>query len=85
MRDFGAAADEPDVGRTPVKVVFEVGRVDLSLTEAQALLPGAVIPVGRLAGEGLDIVANGQRIGYGTIVNVGGSIGVRVTRLTDLG
>ena len=64
-------------------VHFEVGRLELSLGEIRRLAPGAVLPLMRPLDEALDIVANGRRIGSGTIVRIGDAVGVRVTRLLE--
>jgi type III secretion protein Q len=79
----GAALDAADFDDLPVHLVFELGRLELSLGEVRQLAPGAVLPISRPLDDALDIVANGRRIGRGTIVRIGDSIGVRVTRLLD--
>jgi type III secretion protein Q len=65
----------------PVKLSFEFGNLTLSIAELNQLAPGAVFPLARPVGEALDIIANGTRIGYGSLVKIGDSVGVRVTRL----
>jgi len=67
----------------PVKLVFELGRVDLSLREIRTLGPGAIVPLLRPVEESLDVIANGRRIGRGTLVQIGDSLGVRLTRLFE--
>jgi type III secretion protein Q len=67
----------------PVRVIFELGRVELPLEELATLAPGALVPLVRPIDEALDIVANGKRIGYGTLVRIGDSLGVRITRLFE--
>jgi len=78
-----SAPDAADFDDLPVHLVFELGRLELSLGEVRRLAPGAVLPISRPLDDALDIVANGRRIGRGTIVRIGDSIGVRVTRLLD--
>jgi type III secretion protein Q len=65
----------------PVKILFELGRVELSLAEVRQLAAGALIPVPRLLDESVDISANGRRIGRGSLVRIGDNLGVRITRL----
>jgi type III secretion protein Q len=65
----------------PVKILFELGRVELSLAEVRQLAPGALIAVPRLLEESVDISANGRRIGRGSLVRIGDNLGVRITRL----
>jgi len=67
----------------PVKLVFELGRLDLSLREIRKLGPGAIVPLLRPVEESLDVIANGRRIGRGTLVQIGDSLGVRLTRLFE--
>jgi type III secretion protein Q len=76
-----ADPEKPDLDDIPVKLVFELGRLELSLAEVRQLAPGALIPVPRLLEESVDISANGRRIGRGTLVRIGNSLGVRITRL----
>lgn len=83
--DAAAAAPDTDLDGLPVRLMFELGRVELSLGEIRRLAPGAVVPLARPRDEALDIVANGRRIGRGSIVAIGDSLGVRVTRLFDNG
>jgi type III secretion protein Q len=69
---------DSDMDDLPVRLVFEVGRVELSLGELQRLAPGAVVPLGRPPDEPLDIMANGRRLGRGALVQIGDSLGVRI-------
>jgi type III secretion protein Q len=70
-----------DLDDLPVRLVFEVGRVELSLGELQRLAPGALVPLGRPLDEPLDIMANGRRLGRGTLVRIGESLGVRIVSI----
>ena len=65
----------------PVKLVFELGRVDLSLREIRQLAPGAVVALARPLEDSVDVIANGRRIGRGNLIRVGDSLGVRIARL----
>jgi type III secretion protein Q len=67
----------------PVRLVFELGRLELSLREVRNLAPGAVVPLVRPVEDSLDVIANGRRIGRGTLVQIGDSVGVRLTRLFE--
>jgi type III secretion protein Q len=72
---------DSDLDDLPVRLVFEVGRVELSLGELQRLAPGALVPLARPLDEPLDIIANGRRLGRGTLVQIGESLGVRIVSL----
>lgn len=72
---------DSDLDDLPVRLVFELGRVELSLGELQRLAPGALVPLGRPLEEPLDIMANGRRLGRGKLVQIGESLGVRIVSL----
>jgi type III secretion protein Q len=76
-----AGLHDPDLDDLPVRLVFELGRVELSLGELQRLAPGALVPLGRPPDEPLDIMANGRRLGRGTLVQIGESLGVRIVSI----
>ena len=78
-----ADAAESNLNDLPVRLVFEMGRLELSLGEVRKLAPGAVVPLARPVEESLDVIANGRRIGRGTLVQIGDSLGVRLTRLFE--
>ena len=78
-------ADDMDLASAKVRVVFELGRNELSVEEVSRLAPGMVISLARPLEEALDIVINGKRVGVGTLVQIGDSIGVRVVRLNQDG
>jgi type III secretion protein Q len=65
----------------PVKLVFELGRVEMSLAEVRQLGPGALIALAQPIEESVDISANGRRIGRGSLVQIGSNVGVRIMRL----
>jgi type III secretion protein Q len=65
----------------PVRVMFELGAMDLDLSDVQKLIPGSLVPLARAMGEGVDIVVSGKRIGRGSMVRIGEGPGIRVTRL----
>jgi type III secretion protein Q len=79
--DRPQAEEKTDFNDIPLKLLFELGRVELPLGELRRLAPGAVIPLPRAIDDSVDISANGRRIGRGTLVRIGDSLGVRITRL----
>ena len=72
-----------DLDDIPVKLLFELGRIELSLAEIRQLAPGALVPLQRPLEDSVDILANGRRIGRGNLVQIGDSLGIRITRLFD--
>jgi len=69
----------------PLRVTFEFGQLSLSLGEIRNLAPGSLVPLSRPLEDAVDIVANGRRLGRGTLVSIGDSVGVQITRLFDHG
>jgi len=72
------AVEDPS-GRLPVEVEFDVGKVELRLSDIAGLQPGYVfaLPV-HLEGANVTIRANGRVAGQGELVAVGDTLGVRL-------
>lgn len=64
------------VERLHVAVV--AGFTDLTIDEVNALKPGDVIALSGVAGDPVEIVANGFTVGTGTLTDVDGRAAVRV-------
>lgn len=79
------ASEDIELDSLPVRVVFEMGRLEMSVGEVRQLAPGVMLPLAKPLEEILDIVVNGKRIGRGSLVRVGDGLGVRVTRLQQDG
>ncbi|MDH3660602.1 MAG: type III secretion system cytoplasmic ring protein SctQ [Alphaproteobacteria bacterium] len=81
--DAGGATPPADAAfdDLPIKLVFELGRLDLPLGELQEIGPGHVFALDRPLGEAVEIHAGGRRIGQGEIMRIEDQIGVRVVRL----
>lgn len=67
----------------PVRLVFEVGRTEVTLDQLRSLSVGAPLPLDRAASSAVHIFANGRRIGAGEMVMIGDQLGVRVTQLNS--
>jgi len=78
----GGSVDEAALDQVPIRLVFEIGRLDVPLAEVRRLGPGYVLPLAKPSESAVDIVANGRRIGHGSLMKIGDSVGVRVERLT---
>jgi type III secretion protein Q len=76
-----AALEDAALDQLPIRLVFELGRLDVPLTELRRLAPGYVLPLAKPSDSAVDLVANGRRIGHGSLVKIGDSVGVRVERL----
>jgi type III secretion protein Q len=87
MQSSGSSneANTDDLDQLPVHLTFELGRLEMPLSEIRNLGSGSILPLARPVEQAVDIVANGKRVGRGTLVKIGDSIGVEVTRMFDGG
>ncbi len=81
--ETGPAAPPADAAfdDLPIKLVFELGRLDMPLGQLQEIGRGHVFQLDRPLGEAVEIHAGGRRIGQGEVVRIDDQIGVRVIRL----
>ena len=66
-----------------VKLTVEVGSTELKIRDLLRLNEGSVVGLERLAGDPLDILANGVKIAKGEVVMVGERFGIRFTEVTN--
>ena len=66
-----------------VKLTVEVGVAEIKLRELLRINEGSVIELERLAGDPLDILANGTIIAKGEVVMIGERFGIRFTEVVD--
>ena len=66
-----------------VKLTVEVGSSQLKIRDLLRLNEGSVVELERLAGDPLDILANGVQIARGEVVMVGERFGVRFTEVAN--
>lgn len=69
------------VNDIPVHLVFELGRMTISVDEVETLAQGHVFDLGKPLSQAVDILSGGRRIGTGELVRIADSIGVRITRI----
>jgi type III secretion protein Q len=74
-------ATDADLDDIRVKLLFEVGRLEIPLGELRTLAPGHVFELGRDPRAAVEIVTGARRIGYGEVVQIGDALGVRVVRI----
>ena len=65
------------------KLTVEVGGAEIKLRELLRINEGSVIELERLAGDPLDILANGTIIAKGEVVMIGERFGIRFTEVVD--
>lgn len=73
LRRVDAIADVP----LPIEV--ELDRKTLTVRAILALTPGSLLKLGRSAGENIDIRIGGSLVGFGEIVILEDSTGIRIT------
>ena len=66
-----------------VKLTVEVGSTEMKIKDLLKLNEGSVVELARLAGDPLDILANGVNIARGEVVMVGERFGIRFTEVTN--
>jgi flagellar motor switch protein FliN/FliY len=76
MSSLEEIADFADV---PIEVSVELGRRVMTIAQILELGPDSVIRMARSAGDNMDILVGGSLIGYGEIVIIEDSVGVRIT------
>ena len=87
-RGFDPVADnqpntaDANVANLPVKLVFELGRTDLTLGQLQSMAPGYVVKLGKDLSSPVNLIANGVRVARGQLVEVEGEMAVRVTEVS---
>lgn len=85
MPGAGAPPADAAFDDLPIKLVFEIGKLELPLGELQEIGKGHVFELQRPLGEAVEIHAAGRRIGQGEVVRIEDQIGVRVVRLFGQG
>ena len=66
-----------------VKLTVEVGSTEIKIRDLLRLNEGSVVELDRLAGDPLDILANGTTIAKGEVVMVGERFGIRFSEIVD--
>ena len=66
-----------------VALTVEVGGAEIKIKELLRLGEGSVVELDRLAGDPLDILANGTMIAKGEVVMVGERFGIRFVEIVD--
>jgi len=83
--DASASAWEADAetDNLPLHVLFEIGRFELPASKVKQLAPNEPFPLPSPHDQMVDIVVHGQRIGRGTLMQIGNRTGVRITSVRD--
>ena len=65
----------------PVTLVVELGRASLPLARLADLRPGDLVELNRHARDPVDLTSDGRPVARGELVEVDGTLGVRVTKV----
>ncbi|HEX5308115.1 MAG TPA: flagellar motor switch protein FliN [Solirubrobacteraceae bacterium] len=78
-----ASLDASRLGEIPIGLSVEIGRASMTVSEALALRVGAVVALDRLAGEAVDLLANGSPIARGEVAVLEDRFALQITELVD--
>jgi len=67
-----------DLGDVELDIAIELGRSELLIDEVMKLREGSVVTLDKLAGDPVDIIANGRLIARGELLVIDGMFGVRL-------
>ena len=67
------------VGDIPVQIETELDRKIMTVRQLLELEKGCIVKMMRSAGENIDVLAGGSLLGYGEIVIIEDTVGVRIT------
>jgi flagellar motor switch protein FliN/FliY len=87
MADIGSAAAQPEnadflrVRDIPLEVSVELGRTKLLIKDILDLSTGAIIELDKIAGEPVDLFANGLLVARGEVIVIDDNFGVRITEI----
>lgn len=74
-------ATDTRLGALNVPLSFEIGRRVMTLAELSSIGEGHVLEIGPLSDQTVSVIANGQRIAEGELVEIGTTLAVRLIRV----
>ena len=63
----------------PLKISIILGQREMKVRELLQLRPDSLLELPKSAGENVDIVISGRLVGYGEVLELEGSAGIRLT------
>ncbi len=63
----------------PLKISVILGQREMKVRELLQLRPDSLLELPKSAGENVDILINGRLVGYGEVLEMEGSAGIRLT------
>ena len=83
IKERGSSENLRVLENIEVKLTVEVGSTEIKIRDLLRLNEGSVVELDRLAGDPLDILANGTIIAKGEVVMIGERFGIRFTEVVD--
>ncbi|HTA16012.1 MAG TPA: flagellar motor switch protein FliN [Solirubrobacteraceae bacterium] len=77
----GSDLDLSRLSNIPMGLSVEIGRTSMTVAETLALRVGSIVTLERLAGEAVDLLANGTPIARGEVIVVDERFGLHITEL----
>lgn len=65
----------------PIVVSVQLGKTQKTIKEILEFAPGSIIELDKLAGESVDLIANGKLLAKGEVVVINENFGVRITEI----
>src|SRR5262249_28325517 len=69
-----------DLGVLPVSMHVIVAEKEMTLAEANGLVPGTIIELQRDKSNVVQLALNGRIVGHGELVDIDGKLGVRIAK-----
>ncbi len=69
------------IREVPLEVTVEMGRTQKKIKEILEFAPGTIIELDKIAGDSIDILANGKFIAKGEVVVIDENYGIRITEI----
>lgn len=79
-------ASEPSMASpksVPISLTVEVARIKMNLDKLLKLKPGNILELGIHPQQGVNLIANGKCMGKGELLQIGDTIGVKITKLGE--
>ena len=70
-----------DLGDVELDISIELGRTEILIEDVLKLREGSVVALDKLAGDPVDIVANGRLVARGELLVIDGNFGVRLSEV----
>lgn len=70
-----------DLGEVDLDISIELGRTELLIEDVLKLREGSVVSLDKLAGDPVDIIANGRLVARGELLVIDGKFGVRLSEV----